>query len=162
MKLFETFREFRVFVFRYRATNENAELEGNKIRVIFDWENLWKGKFRIILRLFYQWRKEITIFRGFRRFREFRGIDLALFTWYFYAISWCRFQTQRLNTRTVNIQMLIWRHICFAMTSLIAQCTFKIANVCQQRWPCICFDKVAIIAICIQFTTVSFWSYNFL
>ena len=34
MKLFETFREFRVFVFRYRATNENAELEENKIRVI--------------------------------------------------------------------------------------------------------------------------------
>ena len=37
MKLFETFREFRVFIFRYRATNENAELEENKIRVIFDW-----------------------------------------------------------------------------------------------------------------------------
>ena len=80
MKLFETFREFRVFVFRYRATNENAELEENKIRVIFDWENLWKGirvSLGMILRLFYQQRKEIIIFRGFRRFREFRGIDLA-------------------------------------------------------------------------------------
>ena len=80
MKLFETFREFRVFVFRYRATNENAELEKNKIRVIFDWENLWKGirvSLGIILRLFYQWRKEIMIFRGFPQFREFRGIDLA-------------------------------------------------------------------------------------
>ena len=73
-KLFETFREFRVFVFRYRATNENAELEENKIRVIFDWENLWKGirvSLGIILRLFYQQRKEIMIFRGFP------GIDLA-------------------------------------------------------------------------------------
>ena len=79
-KLFETFREFRVFVFRYRATNENAELEENRIRVIFDWENLWEG-IRIgpgiILRLFYQRRKEIMIFRGFRQFRVFRGIDLA-------------------------------------------------------------------------------------
>ena len=34
MKLFETFREFRVLVFRYRATNENAELGENKIQVI--------------------------------------------------------------------------------------------------------------------------------
>ena len=32
----------------------------------------------------------------------------------------------RSNIRTVNIQMLIWHHICFAMASLIAQCTFKI------------------------------------
>ena len=31
----------------------------------------------------------------------------------------------RLNVRTVNMQMLIWRHICFAMASLITQCTFK-------------------------------------
>ena len=80
MKLFETFREFRVFVFRYRATNENAELEENKIRVIFDWENLWKGirvSLGIILRPFYQQKKEIIIFRGFSRFRVFRGIDQA-------------------------------------------------------------------------------------
>ena len=40
------------------------------------------------------------------------------------------------------------------MASLIGQCTFKIFNVSQQRCPCICFDKVAIIAIYIQFTTV--------
>ena len=83
MKLFESFREFRVFVFRYRATNKNAELEENKIRVIFDWENLWRGirvSLGIILRLFYQQRKEIMIFRGFCRFREFRGIDLASFS----------------------------------------------------------------------------------
>ena len=82
MKLFETFREFRVFVFRYRATNENAELEENKIRVIFEWENLWKGirvSLGMILRLFYQQRKEIIIFRGFHRFPEFREIDLAHF-----------------------------------------------------------------------------------
>ena len=78
MKLFETFCEFRAFVFRYRAANENTELEENKIRVIFDWENLWKGiriSLGIILRLFYQQRKEIMILRGFR---EFRGIDLAV------------------------------------------------------------------------------------
>ena len=31
MKVFETFREFSVFVFRYRATNEYAELKENKI-----------------------------------------------------------------------------------------------------------------------------------
>ena len=77
MELFETFREFRVFVFRYRATDENVELEENKIPVIFHWENLWKGirvSLGMILRLFYQERKEIIIFRGFR---EFRGIDLA-------------------------------------------------------------------------------------
>ena len=82
MKLFETFRKFHVFVFRYRATNENAELEENKIRVIFDWENLWKGirvSLGIILRLFYQWRKEIMVLRRFRRFPKFRGIDLANF-----------------------------------------------------------------------------------
>ena len=80
MKLFETFLEFRVFVFRYRAANENAELEENKIRVTFDWDNQWKGmrvSLGIILRLFYQQRKEIMIFRGFHRFREFREIDLA-------------------------------------------------------------------------------------
>ena len=58
--------------------------------------------------------------------------------------------------------MLIWRHICFAMGSLIAQCTFKIVNVSQQRCPCICSDKVAIIAIYIRFNTVAFWSFNFL
>ena len=77
MELFETFREFRAFVFRYRVTDQNAELEGNKIRVILDWENLWKFirvSLGMILRLFYQQRKEIIIFRGFR---EFRGIDLA-------------------------------------------------------------------------------------
>ena len=44
--------------------------------------------------------------------------------------------------RTVNIQILIWHHICFAMASLIAQCAFKIVNVSRQRCPCICFDKV--------------------
>ena len=81
--------------------------------------------------------------------------------WYFNAVSQCRFQTYISNIRTVIIQMLIWRHICFAMASLIAQCTFKIVNVSQQRCPCICFDKVAIITIYIQFTTVTFWSYDF-
>ena len=30
--------------------------------------------------------------------------------------------------------MLIWRHICFSMASLIAQCTFKIVNLSQQRY----------------------------
>ena len=38
----KTFREFRVFVFRYRAITENAELAENKIGVIFDWKNPWK------------------------------------------------------------------------------------------------------------------------
>ena len=52
--------------------------------------------------------------------------------------------------------MLISRHVCFAMASLIAKCTFKIVNVSQQKCPCICFDKVAIIAIYIQFTTATF------
>ena len=33
--------------------------------------------------------------------------------------------------------MLIWRHICFAMAFLIAQCIFKIVNVSQQRCPCL-------------------------
>ena len=80
LKLFETFHEFRVFVFRYRATKENAKLEENSIRVIFHWENLWEGiriGSGIILRLFYQRRKKIMTFRGFRQFRQFRGIDLA-------------------------------------------------------------------------------------
>ena len=45
--------------------------------------------------------------------------------WYFHAISWCRLQTYRSNIRTVNIQMLIWRHIYYLMASLLAQCTFK-------------------------------------
>ena len=79
-RLFETFCKFRVFVFRYRVTNENEELKENKIWVIFHWENLWKGiriGSGIILRLFYQWRKEIMIFCGFPLFREFRGIDLV-------------------------------------------------------------------------------------
>ena len=80
MKVFETFREFRVFVFTYWAITKNAELAENKIGVIFDWENPWKGirvSWEIILRLFYLWRKIIIIFHGFHRFREFRGIDLA-------------------------------------------------------------------------------------
>ena len=57
----------------------------NKIGVIFDWENPWKGirvSWEIILRLFYLWRKEIIIFRGFRRFREFRRIDVAFLIFY--------------------------------------------------------------------------------
>ena len=52
--------------------------------------------------------------------------------------------------------MLICGHIYFAMASLIAQCTFKIVNVSQKRCSCIYFDKAAIIAIYIQFTTVIF------
>ena len=79
-KFYKTFRGFTFFAFRYRATNENAELEENKSQVIFDWENLWKGiriSSGIILRLFYQRRKEIMIFRGFRQFCEFREIDMA-------------------------------------------------------------------------------------
>ena len=35
--------------------------------------------------------------------------------WYFDPISCCRFQKYGANTRTVNIQMLIWRHICFTI-----------------------------------------------
>ena len=81
MKVFETFHEFRVFVFTYKAITKNVELAENKIGVIFDWENPWKGlrgSWQIILKLFYLWRKVIIVFRRFRRFREFRGIDLAL------------------------------------------------------------------------------------
>ena len=80
MKVSETFREFRFFVLTYRAITENAELSENKIGVIFDWENPWKGikvSWEIILRLFYLSRKAIIIFRGFRRLREFREINLA-------------------------------------------------------------------------------------
>ena len=54
-------------------------------KIKFEWfltgESLWKGirvSLRINLRLYYQRRKVIMIFRGFRRFREFRGIDLAV------------------------------------------------------------------------------------
>ena len=81
MKLFETFCEFRDFIFRYRAANENAELEENKIRVTFDRDNQWKHirvSLGIILRLFYQQGKEIIIFDGFYLFCEFREIDLAV------------------------------------------------------------------------------------
>ena len=35
-KFYKTFRGFTFFAFRYRATNENAELEENKSQVIFD------------------------------------------------------------------------------------------------------------------------------
>ena len=49
--------------------------------------------------------------------------------WYFNGVSLCHFQTYRSNIRNINIQMLIWRHICFAMAS------FKIVNVSQQRCP---------------------------
>ena len=59
------------------------------------------------------------------------------------------------------MQMLIWLHVCFAMASLITQCTFKIVNVSQQGCPCTYFDEVAIIGVYIQFTTVTFWSLNF-
>ena len=80
MKVFETFREFRVFVFTYWAITKNAELAENKIGVIFDWENPWKGirvSWEIILRLFYLWRKAIINFRRFRQFHEFRGINTS-------------------------------------------------------------------------------------
>ena len=58
----------------------------NRRKIKFEFfltENLWKDNrvsLGIILRLFYQQRKEIMIFRGFCRFREFRGIDLASFS----------------------------------------------------------------------------------
>ena len=77
---FKTFRQFRVFVFWYKAITENAELAENKIGVIFDWKNPWKGirvSWEIILRLFDQLRNITIIFRGFYRSREFRGMDLA-------------------------------------------------------------------------------------
>ena len=77
----KTFRKFCVFVFRYRAIIEDAELAENKIGVTFDWRNPWRGirvSWEIILRIFYQWRN-IIIFHRFHQFREFRGIDLALF-----------------------------------------------------------------------------------
>ena len=51
-----------------------------KFELFLTGENLWKGirvSLGTILRLYYQQRKEIMIFCGFRRFREFRGIDLA-------------------------------------------------------------------------------------
>ena len=54
------------------------------------------------------------------------------------------------------LQKLIWRQICSAMASLVPQSTFQINNVSQQRCPCICFDKVTIIAIYIGFVTVTF------
>ena len=38
--------------------------------------------------------------------------------------------------------MLIWCYISFAMVFLIAQCTFKIVNISQQRCPCIFFTKL--------------------
>ena len=57
--------------------------------------------------------------------------------------------------------MLIWRHICFALASLIVQCTYKIINVSQQRCPCICFHEVAIVAICIKSTTITLRPLNF-
>ena len=64
-----------------------------------------------------------------------------MFTWYFDAVSRCRFQTYRTDARTAKIQMLIWRHICFGMTFFIAQCNFKIVKVSQQRCTCICFQE---------------------
>ena len=81
MKVFEIFCKFRVFIFTYRAIAENVELVENKIRVIFDWENPWKGirvSWEIIVRLFSLWRKVIIIYRRFHWFREFRGNDQAL------------------------------------------------------------------------------------
>ena len=48
--------------------------------MIFDWKNPWKGikvSWEIILRVFYQWKNVIIIFRGFGTFRELCGIDLA-------------------------------------------------------------------------------------
>ena len=60
---------------------------------------------------------------------------------------------------TPFLQKLIWRQICPAMASLVLQCNFKIVNVSQQRCPCICFHNVAIIAIYIQFTNVTFCFY---
>ena len=59
------------------------------------------------------------------------------------------------------LQKLIWHQICSAMASLFPTCTFKIVNVSQQRYPYICFHKVTIITIYIQFSTVTFRSFNF-
>ena len=63
--------------------------------------------------------------------------------------------------KTFILQKLIWRQICFAVASLILQCSFQIANVSQKRCPCTFFDKITVIVIYIGFTTVLFRSFNF-
>ena len=83
------------------------------------------------------------------------------FAWYFDAVSRCLFQTYRSNIKVVNMQMLISRHICFAMASLIAQGISKIVNVSQQRCSCISFHEVASIIFYMRFTAVAFWCFNF-
>ena len=78
------------------------------------------------------------------------------FAWYFDAVSRCPFQTYRSNIKVVNMQMLISRHTCFAMASLIAQGTSKIVNVSQQRCSCISFHEVTSITFYMRFTALHF------
>ena len=64
--------------------------------------------------------------------------------------------------KTIILQKLIWRQICFAVASLILQCSFQIANVSQKRCPCTFFwQDYNSHRIYIGFTTVLFRSFNF-
>ena len=123
----------------HRATNENVELEENKIRATFDWKNLWKSiriSLGIIHRLFYQWKKEIMIFRGFCQFHEFRGIDLA------HPLG---SRGSSINNATYKIELLLtrgtnWKHwkvlgFLIKSSSLeVAGFTYQPLKQCPVNW----------------------------
>ena len=50
--------------------------------------------------------------------------------------------------KTIILQKLIWRQICFAVASLILQCSFQIANVSQKRCSHVLFfDKITTVIV---------------
>ena len=83
----------------------------NQIGVMFDWENperILRVSWEIILRLFYLWKKVIIIFRGFRQFREFRGIDLATFSYMVAAANTTNLQDLRHSESPSNLQQFLY------------------------------------------------------
>ena len=84
-----TFRHFRVFVFGYRAQNENSEIMENLYFTVF-FLKLYQICFCVCLSLFLLAEFVIPLyncyFRDFRGFREFRVFDLAFQNTYYSLI----------------------------------------------------------------------------
>lgn len=85
-----------------------------------------------------------------------------LFIWYFDfdAASGFRLQTCRSDTRTVFAKINLTLDLLCNDTFMVLQCSFKIVNLSQQKCLCICYYKVTVIALIIQFTTATAGSFN--
>ena len=79
-----TFRDFRVFVFGYRAQNENSEVTENLYFLVY-FLKLYQIRFCVCFSSFLLAEYVVPLlncyFRDFCGFREFQVFDLAVYFW---------------------------------------------------------------------------------